>query len=64
MGPPIFIGGNAMAAHLVRLLYEALQWGHRFSSVEIGQGQEKAPRPLAASMGPPIFIGGNGACFA
>ena len=34
MGPPIFIGGNA-AESAGRWRRQMLQWGHRFSSVEM-----------------------------
>jgi len=37
-----------------------LQWGHRFSSVEIAVGLGIVACLQKASMGPPIFIGGNG----
>jgi len=59
MGPPIFIGGNYATLLLKAGVSTALQWGHRFSSVEIkvlGQWPREAED---ASMGPPIFIGGN-----
>jgi len=59
MGPPIFIGGNAFGSAFFLFVIGALQWGHRFSSVEIltaAAGSNRTPR---ASMGPPIFIGGN-----
>ena len=36
-----------------------LQWGHRFSSVEMVRHAKQRCEPLVASMGPPIFIGGN-----
>ena len=35
MGPPIFIGGNAGNTSDSRRFRSSLQWGHRFSSVEI-----------------------------
>jgi len=34
MGPPIFIGGNELGETALAAAV-ALQWGHRFSSVEI-----------------------------
>ncbi len=36
-----------------------LQWGHRFSSVEMGKVEVAHASLGEASMGPPIFIGGN-----
>ena len=58
MGPPIFIGGNISRA-LDQARELMLQWGHRFSSVEILPGAADVLRSVGASMGPPIFIGGN-----
>jgi len=58
MGPPIFIGGNT-DTDVDALRKQVLQWGHRFSSVEIRVGEAGVARTTAASMGPPIFIGGN-----
>ena len=40
-------------------LKSRLQWGHRFSSVEIPRPRRFPRSPRPASMGPPIFIGGN-----
>ena len=38
---------------------DPLQWGHRFSSVEMLPARSSSSRWAHASMGPPIFIGGN-----
>ena len=59
MGPPIFIGGNAIGDITTRRYGGVLQWGHRFSSVEILLASCDAFDLQRASMGPPIFIGGN-----
>jgi len=34
MGPPIFIGGNS-GIETIQIMPTLLQWGHRFSSVEM-----------------------------
>jgi len=60
MGPPIFIGGNLGLALAFECHAYLLQWGHRFSSVEIWTRVARSLREAVASMGPPIFIGGNG----
>ena len=59
MGPPIFIGGNSNLWALYQMFDHLLQWGHRFSSVEIPKQAQYLKDLLIASMGPPIFIGGN-----
>ena len=38
MGPPIYIGGNLVANLATNLTILALQWGHRFTSVETREG--------------------------
>jgi len=43
MGPPIFIGGKAEDCEVVQV-FSALQWGHRFSSVERQEKTEQPPR--------------------
>ena len=40
MGPPIFIGGNILHFVAFPTSHNPLQWGHRFSSVEICVGDE------------------------
>ena len=59
MGPPIFIGGNPSILRWSSSGSDSLQWGHRFSSVEMIPECSRAPCRSQASMGPPIFIGGN-----
>ena len=58
MGPPIFIGGNGEDLD-AEVDHVSLQWGHRFSSVEIEVAAHVHAAEGQASMGPPIFIGGN-----
>ena len=60
MGPPIFIGGNVSGNSVTWPDVFGLQWGHRFSSVEITVTGDLDIGGQLASMGPPIFIGGNG----
>jgi len=60
MGPPIYIGGNfSPLPHSTVGSSPALQWGHRFISVETFIAVVKALCYSIASMGPPIYIGGN-----
>jgi len=58
MGPPIFIGGKGPGIPVIGVTL-ALQWGHRFSSVERTKAPTEDRDSTLASMGPPIFIGGK-----
>ena len=65
---PCFNGATAFsrwkADYRLRLYVQAvmLQWGHRLSAVEIGQGNRHRTGHSNASMGPPPLSGGRSPC--